>query len=846
MFFLLSLSAPHRQPTGVYKNRRYFHPYMEGRMLPHSPIPPPTVQFLLEPCQPLPAFLHLCKTFTNYLRLPMQYIRTIFSFLLLFSLFSALYAQNKAIGQWSVYLPQTNATSLAITPNKLYVGTDYYLYELNKADNAVRPFSGLDGLSELGVAHLAYNSNTEALVIAYKSANFDVLRNGKITNYPDILRSNIPGAKNINHLLPHQNKVYMSCSFGIVVFNIATGQFEDTYVIGPNGSNIRIFQTAINDTYIVAATENGLYRADLSNSNLAFFSNWQLIDNTLPVTGAEVRHVMHYQNKFYAVIAGTLYQTTDFVDWEPVYADAAWCIKSAEVVGNKIVICEWLNNCTNDAPATGRVVVLNPDNTYVIFQKWNLYRPVKAAPDEWGNVWAADAFRSLVFMGENFSEQIIPDGPYATNVFGISVFDNKVWVASGGINYSNWNKQFLELGFNVYQNGDWQSYGAHNTEQLNNITDILQIEKATVPNKVFIAAYGSGLLEFDGANFTRYDSLNSTLQTTIGDSQNYRVSGLATDAAGNLWVANYGAPKPLSVRTPQGQWRAFTPPFIPFDPPNPLHQMVIDDFNQKWIVAHKTGIMVYNHGADIENTADDKAVLLKSGVGQGALPSSEVTCLAKDNNGAIWVGTSKGIGVFYCPSLIFTTGCDAIRPFVNVTGFGAYLLETEVVRAIVVDGANRKWIGTENGLWLMSADGSTPVQYFTTSNSPLLSNFITSLALDGQTGELYIGTDRGLVSYRTNATDGAAQTGNISVFPNPVRPGYEGDIAVQGLGANANVKITDISGNLVFEATANGGTVTWNGRDYTGKKAASGVYLIFAAGGNDANYADVAKLMIVR
>ncbi|HRI29822.1 MAG TPA: hypothetical protein PK715_17310, partial [Chitinophagales bacterium] len=201
----------------------------------------------------------------------------------------------------------------------------------------------------------------------------------------------------------------------------------------------------------------------------------------------------------------------------------------------------------------------------------------------------------------------------------------------------------------------------------------------------------------------------------------------------------------------------------------------------------------------------------------------------------------------YCPSLIFTTGCDAIRPFVNVTGFGAYLLETEVVRAIVVDGANRKWIGTENGLWLMSADGSAPVQYFTTSNSPLLSNFITALALDGQTGELYIGTDRGLVSYRTNATDGAAaQTGNISVFPNPVRPGYEGDIAVQGLGANANVKITDISGNLMFEATANGGTVIWNGQDYNGKKAASGVYLIFAAGGNDVNYADVAKLMIVR
>ncbi|OWY21348.1 hypothetical protein C7N43_21455 [Sphingobacteriales bacterium UPWRP_1] len=752
-------------------------------------------------------------------------------------------AQQQAIGNWQVYLPQTDATTIAPAGNKVYVGTKYYLYEYHIANGSVRTLSGLNGFSELGIARMAYNSMVNALVVVYNSANVDVWKDGKVKNYPDIKRSNIAGEKQVNHLLPEGEKMYLSCSFGIVVFNLASGEFEDTFVIGPNGSNIKVYQVAIHNNLIVAATENGLYQADLTNPNLAFYTNWQQNTQIAPA-GQPVEHVVFANNRFFAETGGILYQSEDLTQWEPVYGNAGWCIQAVETAFNKVAVCEWNGSCIANEANAGRVAVINPDFSIDLFEKWDVNRPIQAFPDEWGNVWAADLWRSLALMGANFSQTIVPEGPYSPNVFGLTTEANRLWVANGGINYSNWNTLFRTDGFGIYENGIWQGYGDRNTPFLADKLDILQIIKHPTQNLYYLASYYAGLLTYNGADFSLYNPQNSTLQTAVGDVR-CRVSGLVYDAAGNLWVSNFGAPKAISVLTAQGEWQSFTTPFITGDPPNPLTQILVDDYDQKWVVAHKNGLLVFNHGASLQSTSDDNYKLLKSGSGLGNLPTNEVTCIAKDKDGAIWVGTAKGIGVYYCPYAIFTNGCDAVKPYVEVTGYGAYLLETEVVRAIAVDGANRKWVGTENGLWLLSSDGTVPLQYFTTQNSPLLSNFITAIAINGQTGEVYIGTDRGLVSYRSDATESSDANGKLVVFPNPVRPEYEGNIAIQGLAQNANVKITDIAGNLVFETTANGGTAIWNGKDYTGKKAASGVYLIFGSN-TDGSDSVTGKFMIIR
>jgi hypothetical protein len=131
-------------------------------------------------------------------------------------------------------------------------------------------------------------------------------------------------------------------------------------------------------------------------------------------------------------------------------------------------------------------------------------------------------------------------------------------------------------------------------------------------------------------------------------------------------------------------------------------------------------------------------------------------------------------------------------------------------------------------VWLFSADGTQQIHHFTTENSPLLSNIITSIAIHPLTGEVFFGTDRGVISYRGTATEGAETHSDVKVFPNPVRPEYDGFVSVSGLVTNNWIKITDISGNLVYQTRADGGQISWNGRDLKGQRVATGVYLVFS------------------
>src|SRR6186713_1705643 len=219
----------------------------------------------------------------------------------------------------------------------------------------------------------------------------------------------------------------------------------------------------------------------------------------------------------------------------------------------------------------------------------------------------------------------------------------------------------------------------------------------------------------------------------------------------------------------------------------------------------------------------------------GNLPANNVLSIAKDKSGFIWIGTNDGIAVVQCPQNVFSSqGCDAVWPVVTEGGFNQYLFKGEEVRSIAVDGADRKWVATKNGAWLISPEGDKVIFRFTETNSPLLSNDVKRIAIDGKTGEIFFATANGICSFRSTATEGGETNSSVLVFPNPVPPGYGGTIAIRGLVQNARVKITDISGRLVFETRAQGGQAVWSGKDYTGHRPQSGIYLIFATDDNGA------------
>jgi hypothetical protein len=212
----------------------------------------------------------------------------------------------------------------------------------------------------------------------------------------------------------------------------------------------------------------------------------------------------------------------------------------------------------------------------------------------------------------------------------------------------------------------------------------------------------------------------------------------------------------------------------------------------------------------------------------------------------MWVGTDQGLCIFSNPENIFKSGANFdARQIVIKTGLVySNFLGTTPINCIKVDAANRKWIGTVNGAWLVSSDGYTVIKNFTTSNSPLLSNIVNEIGINDYTGEVFFATEKGIISYMGTATAAGDTHGDVLVYPNPVRPEYAGLIAIKGLVENAYVKITDISGQLVYETRANGGTATWNGLNFLQKRAATGVYLVYSSN-QDGTETHVAKILFI-
>jgi ligand-binding sensor domain-containing protein len=358
------------------------------------------------------------------------------------------------------------------------------------------------------------------------------------------------------------------------------------------------------------------------------------------------------------------------------------------------------------------------------------------------------------------------------------------------------------------------------------------LAKDETDGTLYAGSFSTGLfiLKADGS----YQTLktNSILDRSTPNPGWWQVFGLALDHENNLWMTLFGSEHQLYVRVKSsGNWYKFSIPFRTGSYPYAAGNMVVDDYDQIWYICPGPdlggGAMVYNYNGTPEDPSDDKAVSLHIGSGAGNLPSDRTLCIAKDKNGDIWIGTTDGIGIISCASTIMQTQCDGSIPIVQYDNYAGYLFKGENVRSIAVDGANRKWVGTDNGVWLLSPDANQIVSRFTQDNSPLPSNLIQKIAVDPVTGDVYIGTQQGMVSYHGTATDGGTSNSNVITYPNPVPGNYNGTVAIKGLVANGDVRITDITGQLVYRTTALGGQAVWNGKDYTGHRPEAGVYLIF-------------------
>lgn len=760
--------------------------------------------------------------------------------LLTFLLFSAAMLSGftqPIIGQWTDYQSYAHALNVVDTGEKIYCVTQGGLFSYNKTDNSILKMSGINGLSDAGVQRLAYNKELNLLLIVYQNANIDLLIGNQIFNLSDIKRKPISGNKTINNVLFDGNLVYLSCGFGIVVINLERKEIKDTYFIGQEGAYVNVNDMATDGTYLYAATSNGIYRALIAEPNLQNYNNWVRQTN-----------IPHFENKFSKIenFQGKIIAsyTTDDDQWDgdEVYQlqGDAWTRILRDVF------------FVSDVTTTGNYLVFSRREDVLVYnEKFELVKTVpktlygtngtdflitrSAVLDDQNVLWIVDQKYGLIKVGTQ-TERIIPDGPVDSNVFSLTTHGNDLWVAAGGIDGS-WNNLNDPPQFQLKREDKWSVFNNKVFPVPNEPNDFHDIICLTVDPKdadhVFAGSWGGGVLEFRNGKYQkRYNNFNSSLQTQLPANPQapyVRIGGMDFDSKGNLWVTNTGVANVLSVFKTDSTWQSFELKGIAnlF-----IGKVVVTQNDDKWVLVPRT----QGHELYVLNSTNDVAKEQKliayftNGKDELFTPMTDLLSMAEDKNGELWVGTSTGVAVFSNPQKVWEDGfMYATRPGLNLPDQLFHpLLEKEVITAIAVDGANRKWFGTKNsGVFLISEDGEKELEHFDTQNSPLPRNDVSDIAINQNTGEVYIGTSAGLISYMGKATKGNDEFTDVYVYPNPVRETYDGPIVVKGLVENTDVKITDISGNLVYKTTSLGGQAVWDGKNLNGNRCKTGVYLVF-------------------
>ena len=753
---------------------------------------------------------------------------------------SGLKAQNPsiAIGEWREHIPFNKMIDVAEVGNTIYAASQYGIFTYSKSDGELNLMTRLNGLSDYEISEIRSDAQSGIVLVAYQTSNIDLIfPDHTIVNLSDIKRKNIIGGKKINHILFAAGNAYVSCEFGIVVIDLSRKEISDTYYIGQNGQNTNVNGLAFNGTYMLAATDSGLYKANFNDPNIFNYTAWTL-ENGLVAPYANYTSVTSLNGKFYAIKTNSSFAKDTLLEyngstWSPYFSDD-YEGGYVDSYNNLLIYRNDYKVSTFDAVGaeTHRVDLSMYTNGDIS----------RGFVDNAGIFWVADKNNGLVRFSSNpyDLQKISPNGPRSSAVWAMDSRKGNIWVASGSLSGDAPNFQERN-GTYLFSENSWTTYDRSNDAIYNALVNsgspalISVAVDPTDPDHAFFACWGVGVMETRKTGGVEiYKTTNSSLRGISGLGNYIIAGGLTFDDSNNLWVVAGGNTSPISVKRPDGSWQSFVIPNADMARFG-LYQIIVDDYNQKWFIAkegasHGQGIGVFNEN-DPNISNDDQFRRITADAGQGSLADIYVRSLAKDKDGSIWIGTDKGISVIYNPGNVFSSSSfDSQRIIIEQDGNAQYLLETEAVSVITIDGANRKWFGTTNGgAFLMSADGTKQLLNFNIDNSPLPSNGITSIAIDDVSGEVFFGTDKGIVSYRGDATAGTETCNDYLVFPNPVRHDYHGPIAIRGLVENADVKITDIAGNLVFHTIANGGQAIWYGTNFGGERVQTGIYTIMVS-----------------
>lgn len=778
------------------------------------------------------------------------FITTIIS--LLVAMVAGQTDQPVAMGQWRTHLAYNNVTQIAQSANNIYAVSDGALFSVNKEDtDDMQYFSKMSGLSDVNIVRIEFDKINNQLLIIYQNGNIDIMHSTGVNNIPDLRNKQMSTTKGVNEVYFTGNLAYLSCDFGVMLVNMGKREIADTYIIGPNSTEVKVLSTTIHNNKIYALTANTVYTADANSRHLVNFEYWKTTAG-FPGSG-NFQKIFNFAGKLLLLRNGKLYFKDENNNWNQLLSSIS-NISSINLSNNMIIAGDGSN----------RVYFLTFENQSFQTKTETLLSSNDIEYDSLNKIfWVAGGFLGIVSFkvqeGENpFVRYYKPEGPAVNIPWNITFAGEKMFMVNGG----RWTSQYNNIGkIMIYEKDKWINIDASRFFDKHGVAALDFMNVAVDPddnNHFFVTSYGTGLYEFkDTTLINWYHHRNSILEkASVVTSESYyytRLDGAIFDKNKNLFLSNMLANAGIKILLNTGDWTQLN---FPNSNQEVLGKILISNHNpnQKWVpsVRKNPGIFIWDDNGTLTDQNDDRSVFLSKfidvdNVGSFISPTI-IDCLEQDKNGVIWAGTDIGPLLFYNPSRAFDTGytCSRVKiPRNDGTGLADYLLQNERIKAIAIDGANRKWLGTEtSGLYLMSENGQETIHHFTTSNSPLLSNNIISIAINPVSGEVFVGTSNGLMSFQSNAAESSNVYTNVYAYPNPVRENYNGIITITGLITNTQVKITDLNGNLIYQTISNGSIATWDGKDAHGRKVSTGVYFAICAN-EDGSQNAITKIMVI-
>tara|TARA_B110000037_G_scaffold35535_1_gene43234 strand:+ start:21848 stop:24175 length:2328 start_codon:yes stop_codon:yes gene_type:complete len=770
-------------------------------------------------------------------------------FLLYFLLFSILFsAQTDYSDSWEDFYSYNNVKDFIKVDAIIYALSDNAVFTYNTDSKEINKISSVQGLSGETTTAIHYSAGNKRLVIGYENGLIEVIEeDGSITISSDIINFSQSGEKSINHISEFNNKLYLSTPFAVVVYDIKKLEFGDTYFIGENSASIKINATTIYNDSLYAATENGIFAAEISSdllidSNLwgSYFSgrNFSKIivfNEDLLVTEGTKLYLFNGMN-----LVEPISFTQPIVDVKSSSSHVAITLSTAAIMLNLEMEEVFEFSPNSEFNFTLNTSFFEENTVFLGTKETGILTAVKESP--------------------NTYSEIHPEGPLSNDVFSITAQNNKLWVVYGGYN-GTFTPMNIRKGYSYFNGESWLN--EHFNENLPNDLVHVTIDPKN-ENRVYMSALGvsndvstkptGGLLVVEDTVLVEtYNHLNSSFSPIVVSlpAINIRVSGSVFDRSGALWATNYETAEELVKFSASGQWSSISLKSVQSNAAAGLTEIVVDRNNSIWIGSRGNGVYVYNENGDRK-----KALI--TAPNSGNLPDLNVRTIAIDANNRVWIGTQSGLVVYGNASGVFddkTPNASSIVINGDENGFGERLLGDQTINSIAIDGADNKWFGTDKGGALYTnPSGQTTLANFSKQNSPLPSNRILKIKSDERSGKVYFATTKGIVAYNSKVAPFGENLGAVYAYPNPALKSHE-IITIDGrngthLPKGTNVKIIDIAGNLVYETNVvegqqlKGGKVVWDKRNLAGKKVASGIYIVLLSN-DDASETSVTKIAIV-